>query len=602
MEYNVLVIMILIITFFVGVMSSDYIRGGKSNEILTQEEEESQSIIKTANDLESTKIKELEEEMSSKKKMLLLQEEKNKEKEIHLNKLEEKMSSKEKMLLSQEEKNKEKEIHLNKLEEKMSSKEKMLLSQEEKNKEKEIHLNKLEEKMSSKEKMLLSQEEKNKEKEIHLNKLEEKMSSKKKMLLSQEEKNKEKEIHLNKLEESSSDKIDLAQQEEYQTLLKQQVSILEKSANLSAKKAKEQLIEIMKEEAIEKAAMDIKNIVKEAELTAEKKAKAIVINTMQRIATGVTTECSVFVFPVKNAVKARIIGREGINIRTLEAATGIEFIVDETPDKITLSGFDQVRREIARRSLVQLIADPDKMNPTRIEEVVAKTTKNINDEIIKIGKDTVMDLGIHTLHPELIKMVGRMKFRSSYGQNLLQHSIEVAKLCETMAGELGLDTKHAKRAGLLHDIGKVWPEKLEKSHAIIGMEFAEKHKESPEVCNAIGAHHNEIEMTALISPIIQVCDAISGSKPGARRDDKEQYMQRLHNLENLAMGFDGVKKCYTLQAGRELRVIVDAENIDDKQASVLSLQISQKIEKEIKYPGQVKIIVIRETRYKNIAK
>ena len=519
MEYNVLVIMILIITFFVGVMSSDYIRGGKSNEILTQEEEESQSIIKTANDLESTKIKELEEEMSSKEKMLLLQEEKNKEKEIQLNKLEEEMSSKEKMLLSQEEKNKEKEIQLN------------------------------------------------------------------------------------KLEESSSDKIDLAQQEEYQTLLKQQVSILEKSANLSAKKAKEQLIEIMKEEAIEKAAMDIKNIVEEAELTAEKKAKAIVINTIQRIATGVSKKQSVSVVHLKDdAVRGSIIGKDGTNIKAWTTATGIEFIIDDTSNKIFLSGFDQVKREIAKLSLLQLIKNIRKMNPSGIEEIVAKTTKNINDEIIKTGEGTAMDLGIHRLHPELIKMVGKMKFRSSYRQNLLQHSIEVAKLCETMAGELGLDTKHAKRAGLLHDIGKVWPEKLETPHAIIGMELAEKHKESPEVCNAIGAHHNEIEMTALISPIIQVCDAISGSKPGARRDNTDEREQRLQDLENIAKNFDGIKNCYHMQAGRELRVIVDAENIDDKQSSILSLKIAQKIEKEMQYPGKIKVIVIRETRYESIAK
>jgi ribonuclease Y len=279
----------------------------------------------------------------------------------------------------------------------------------------------------------------------------------------------------------------------------------------------------------------------------------------------------------------------------LEAATGVEIIVDDTPEAIVISGFDPVRREIARLSLHRLVQD-GRIHPARIEEVVAKTRKNIEDEIVEIGERTVIDMGIHGLHPELVKMIGRMRFRSSYGQNLLQHSREVAKLCATMAAELGLNTKLAKRAGLLHDIGKVWPEESDLPHAILGMELAKKYKENPEVCNAIGAHHDEIEMTSILSPVIQVCDAISGSRPGARREMMESYIQRLRDLENLALSFDGVEKCYAIQAGRELRVIIDADNVSDEKAGLLSFDISQKIEKEMQYPGQIKITVIREMR------
>jgi ribonuclease Y len=334
----------------------------------------------------------------------------------------------------------------------------------------------------------------------------------------------------------------------------------------------------------------------EARLTATKEAKKIVIETIQRTAAEHAIENCVSVFNIENDdIKGKIIGREGRNIRALEAATGVEIIVDDTPEAIVISGFDPVRREIARLSLHRLVQD-GRIHPARIEEVVAKTRKNIEDEIVEIGERTVIDMGIHGLHPELVKMIGRMRFRSSYGQNLLQHSREVAKLCATMAAELGLNTKLAKRAGLLHDIGKVWPEESDLPHAILGMELAKKYKENPEVCNAIGAHHDEIEMTSILSPVIQVCDAISGSRPGARREMMESYIQRLRDLENLALSFDGVEKCYAIQAGRELRVIIDADNVSDEKAGLLSFDISQKIEKEMQYPGQIKITVIREMR------
>ena len=299
--------------------------------------------------------------------------------------------------------------------------------------------------------------------------------------------------------------------------------------------------------------------------------------------------------------RVKIIGREGRNIRTLEAATGVEIIVDDTPEAIIISGFDPVRREIARLSLHRLVQD-GRIHPARIEEIVSKTTKNIEEEISEIGERTVIDLGIHGLHPELIKMVGRMRFRSSYGQNLLQHSREVANLCATMASELGLNPKKAKRAGLLHDIGKVWPEEPEMPHAILGMELAKKYKEHSDVCNAIGAHHNEIEMKNMISPLVQACDAISGARPGARREVIESYIKRLKELENMALSFDGVNKCYAIQAGRELRVMVDAESVTDQKAGQLSFDISQKIEKEMQYPGQIKVTVIREMRAVNYAK
>jgi ribonuclease Y len=385
-------------------------------------------------------------------------------------------------------------------------------------------------------------------------------------------------------------------------MLATQIIQLEKIANLSAAEAREQIMEALKSEAESKASSLVKQAIEEAKLTATKEAKKIVIETIQRTAAENAIENCVSVFNIESDdVKGKIIGREGRNIRALEAATGVEFIVDDTPEAIIISGFDPVRREIARLSLHRLVQD-GRIHPARIEEVVNKTKKNIDDEIVEIGEKTVIELGIHGLHPELIKMIGRMRFRSSYGQNLLQHSREVAKLCATMAAELGLNAKLAKRAGLLHDIGKVWHEEPELPHALLGMELALKYKEHPEVCNAIGAHHDETEMTSMISPIIQVCDAISGSRPGARREMMESYMKRLRDLEALATSFDGVQKCYAIQAGRELRILVDSENVSDEKASNLSFDISQKIEKEMQYPGQIKVTVIREMRAVNFAK
>lgn len=385
-------------------------------------------------------------------------------------------------------------------------------------------------------------------------------------------------------------------QAEADKMLAEQVSQLEKIAGLSADQARDHLIETLKAEAETRASAYVKNIVEEAKLTATKEAKKVVIDTIQRTATEHAIENCVSIFNIESDdIKGKIIGREGRNIRALEAATGVEIIVDDTPEAIIISGFDPVRREVARLSLHRLVQD-GRIHPARIEEVVAKTRKNIEDEIVEIGERTVIDLGIHGLHPELIKMVGRMRFRSSYGQNLLQHSREVAKLCATMAAELGLNAKLAKRAGLLHDIGKVWPEEAELPHALLGMELAKKYKENPEVINAIGAHHDEIEMTTMISPIVQVCDAVSGSRPGARREMMESYIKRLKELEELATNFQGVVKCYAIQAGRELRVMVDADHVSDERAGTLSYEISQKIEKEMQYPGQIKVTVIREMR------
>jgi ribonuclease Y len=361
-------------------------------------------------------------------------------------------------------------------------------------------------------------------------------------------------------------------------------------------------VEALKDEAQTKASSFIKEIMEEAKMTATKQAKKVVIETIQRTATENAVENCVSVFNIESDdIKGKIIGREGRNIRALEAATGVEIIVDDTPEAIIISGFDPVRREIARLSLHRLVTD-GRIHPARIEEVVAKTQKNIEEEIVEIGEKTIIDLGIHGLHPELIKLIGRMRFRSSYGQNLLQHSREVAKLCATMAAELGLNSKHAKRAGLLHDIGKVWPEEPEMPHALLGMDLAKKYNENKEVCNAIGAHHDEIEMTTMISPIVQACDAISGSRPGARREIMESYMKRLKELEELALGFDGVNKCFAIQAGRELRVMVDADAVTDTNASQLSFDISQKIEKDMQYPGQIKVTVIREMRSVSYAK
>ncbi|WP_288896788.1 ribonuclease Y [uncultured Capnocytophaga sp.] len=391
-------------------------------------------------------------------------------------------------------------------------------------------------------------------------------------------------------------------QEEIERLHKSQVQQLEVISGLSAEEAKKQLTDSLKSEAQADAMAYIQTTIEEAKLTAHQEARKIVINTIQRIGTEEAIDNCVSVFNLESdEVKGRIIGREGRNIRALEAATGVEIIVDDTPEAIILSCFDAVRREIARLSLHKLVTD-GRIHPARIEEVVEKTTKQIEEEIVEIGKRTVIDLGIHGLHPELVKCVGRMKYRSSYGQNLLQHSREVSKLCGVMAAELGLNPKLAKRAGLLHDIGKVPQIESETPHALLGMEWAEKYGEKPEVCNAIGAHHDEIEMTSLLSPIVQVCDAISGARPGARRQVLDSYIQRLKDLEDAAFTFQGVKKAYAIQAGRELRVIVESEKVTDDKAAELSFNLSQKIQTDMTYPGQVKVTVIRETRAVNIAK
>ena len=377
---------------------------------------------------------------------------------------------------------------------------------------------------------------------------------------------------------------------------------LEHISGLSADEAKERLIESLRDEAKTAAAGYINDIMDEAKLTANKEAKRIVVQSIQRVATETAIENSVTVFHIdSDDIKGRIIGREGRNIRALEAATGIDPIVDDTPEAIVLSGFDPVRREIARLALHQLVAD-GRIHPARIEEVVAKVRKQIEEEIIETGKRTAIDLGIHGLHPDLIRMVGKMKYRSSYGQNLLQHSRETANLCAIMASELGLNPKKARRAGLLHDIGKVPDEEPELPHALLGMKLAEKYKEKPEICNAIGAHHDEVEQTTLLAPIVQVCDAISGARPGARREIVEAYIKRLNDLEQLAMSYPGVIKTYAIQAGRELRVIVGADKIDDVETEKLSAEIAKRIQDEMTYPGQVKITVIRETRSVSFAK
>ena len=441
---------------------------------------------------------------------------------------------------------------------------------------------------------------------------EDEANRKKNQIISNEQKIKQREAQLSKeLEQVKRKESDLdeerqslAQQhelvkkrkEELDKFNSQKVAILENISKLTADQARDQLVESLKEEAQTKASSYVKDIMEQAKLTATKEAKKIVVETIQRTATEHAVENCVSIFNIESDdIKGKVIGREGRNIRALEAATGVEIIVDDTPEAIIISGFDPVRREIARLSLHRLVQD-GRIHPARIEEIVAKTAKNIDDEIIEIGERTVIDLGIHGLAPELIKMVGRMRFRSSYGQNLLQHSREVANLCSIMAAELGLNVKQAKRAGLLHDIGKVWPEELEKPHAIVGMELAIKYKEHPVVCNAIGAHHDEIEMTSIISPIVQSCDAISGARPGARREVMEQYIKRLKELEQVGLSFEGVDKCYAIQAGRELRVIVDAEKATDERAGQLSFDISQKIEKDMQYPGQIKVTVIREMR------
>ena len=390
--------------------------------------------------------------------------------------------------------------------------------------------------------------------------------------------------------------------EELEKLHAQELEKLEAISGLSAEEAKERLVESLKEEAKTEAASYINDIMDDAKMTANREAKRIVIQSIQRVATETAIENSVTVFHIdSDEIKGRIIGREGRNIRALEAATGVEIVVDDTPEAIVLSAFDPVRREIARLALHQLVTD-GRIHPARIEEVVAKVKKQVEEEIIETGKRTTIDLGIHGLHPELIRIIGKMKYRSSYGQNLLQHARETANLCAVMAAELGLNPKKAKRAGLLHDIGKVPDEEGELPHALYGMKIAEKYKEKADICNAIGAHHDEVEMTSLLAPIVQVCDAISGARPGARREIVEAYIKRLNDLEQLAMSYPGVTKTYAIQAGRELRVIVGADKIDDKQTECLSADIAKKIQDEMTYPGQVKITVIRETRAVSFAK
>ncbi len=447
-----------------------------------------------------------------------------------------------------------------------------------------------EDEANRKKSQIINNENRLKQKEQHLSK--------------QIEQNKRKEDEMDSMKENLTAQLEILnkRKSDLDKIKQEQVNALEKIANLSADEAKDQLVEALKDEAQTKASSYIKEIMEEAKMTATKQSKKVVIETIQRTATESAIENCVSVFNIESDdIKGKIIGREGRNIRALEAATGVEIIVDDTPEAIIISGFDPVRREIARLSLHRLVTD-GRIHPARIEEVVGKTKKNIDEEIVEIGEKTIIDLGIHGLHPELIKLIGRMRFRSSYGQNLLQHSREVAKLCATMAAELGLNAKLAKRAGLLHDIGKVWPEEPEMPHALLGMELAKKYNENKEVCNAIGAHHDEIEMTNMISPIVQACDAISGSRPGARREIMESYMKRLKELEELALSFEGVNKCFAIQAGRELRVMVDADSVTDTNAAQLSFDISQKIEKDMQYPGQIKITVIREMRSVSYAK
>ncbi|EIJ40844.1 ribonuclease Y [Galbibacter orientalis] len=442
----------------------------------------------------------------------------------------------------------------------------------------------------SKDKKIAEAEKRTRDKESQVSN---ELAKNKKLNAEIDEKNKDYDFRLDFLDKK---------QAEIERLHKSQIEQLEVISGLSADEARSQIVESLKADAKSDAMAYIQNTLEEAKLTAQQEAKKVIVNTIQRIGTEEAIDNCVSVFNLESDdVKGRIIGREGRNIRALESATGVEIIVDDTPEAIILSCFDSVRREIARLSLHRLVTD-GRIHPARIEEVVKKTKKQIEEEIIEVGKRTVIDLGIHGLHPELIKAVGRMKYRSSYGQNLLQHSREVAKLCSVMAAELGVNAKMAKRAGLLHDIGKVPETEMETPHAILGMEWAEKYGEKPDVCNAIGAHHDEIEMKSLLAPIVQVCDAISGARPGARRQVLDSYIQRLKDLEEIAFGFTGVKKAYAIQAGRELRVIVESEKVSDDKASELSFEISQKIQTDMTYPGQVKITVIRETRAVNIAK
>ncbi len=450
---------------------------------------------------------------------------------------------------------------------------------------------------SEHEKVILSREKK-------MSDVEKRIRDKESRVSSELDKNKKLTQALEKKESSLDYKLDFLEKKEseIEKLHKRHVDMLEQISGFSASEAKTELVASLKEEAKTDAMSFIQETVEEAKMTAQQEARKVILNTIQRVGVEQAVENCVSVFNLESDdVKGRIIGREGRNIRALEAATGVEIIVDDTPEAIILSCFDPVRREIARLSMHKLVTD-GRIHPARIEEIVRKTEKQINQEIIEVGKRTVIDLGIHGLHPELIKTVGRMKYRSSYGQNLLQHSREVANLCGIMAAEMGLNAKAAKRAGLLHDIGKVPETESELPHALLGMQWAEKYGEKKDVCNAIGAHHDEIEMKTLIAPIVQVCDAISGARPGARRQVLDSYIQRLKDLEDIAFGFNGVQKAFAIQAGRELRVMVESTKVNDEKAAELSFSISQKIQNDMTYPGQVKVTVIRETRAVNVAK
>lgn len=442
------------------------------------------------------------------------------------------------------------------------------------------------------------------DKNREMQRAESKLQSREQQFTQKTEDYQRKQRELNILRQNLNTQLDILnkRQQELDKVQDEQVKLLEKVSGFSAQEAKQELVELIREEASSEAMVLVKEITEEAKMTANMAAKKIIVETIQRTAAEHAIENTVTVFNIESdEIKGRIIGREGRNIRALEALTGVEIIIDDSPEAILLSGFDPVRREIARLSLQKLVTD-GRIHPARIEEVVKKTEKQIEQEILETGKRTVIDLGIHNLHGELVKMIGRMKYRSSYGQNLLQHSMEVARLCATMASELGLNAKVAKRAGLLHDIGKIAENAEELPHAILGMKIAEKYKEKPDVCNAIGAHHDEIEMETLIAPIVQVCDAISGARPGARREVVEAYIQRLKKLEEMALAYPGVVKTYAIQAGRELRVIVGADKVSDADADKLSYDLSRKIQTEMTYPGQIKITVIRETRSVNYAK
>lgn len=461
--------------------------------------------------------------------------------------------------------------------------------------------------LQAKEKFLALKEEHSqeiKERNRKIQQAEDRVKSKEAQLSKQLEGNKRKEKELDTVRENLTQQLEVVdkKQNDLEKARLKTVATLEEVSGMNQEEARTLLLEELKESARARASQEIREIIDEAHLKANQEAKKIIIQSIQRVATEHAIENSVSVFNIENDdIKGRIIGREGRNIRAIEAATGVEIIVDDTPEAIILSCFDPVRREIARLSMHQLVTD-GRIHPARIEEVVNKVRKNIEEEIMEVGKRTCIDLGIHNLNPELVRMIGRMKYRSSYGQNLLQHSREVANLSAVMAAELGLNAKAAKRAGLLHDIGKVTDEESELPHAVLGMKLAEKYGEKPDVCNAIGAHHDEVEMNTLLSPIIQVCDAISGARPGARREIVESYIQRLKDLENLALEYPGVTKSFAIQAGRELRVMVESEQVTDDQADQLSFDLSQRIQNEMTYPGQIKITVIRERRAVNYAR